>query len=459
MSVIAGLQDFRQEAPPADIGVYLFPGTTVVFKHTFAGSIYVCAVRGGERGWILVDYGIDAATVINSALSLANRVFVAAGSYTINTSILIQGMNNIVLEGEGWHSTKLVAGGADVVVIKIGDRTNASLASTNIIVRGFYIDGSSQTTETSPPENNDRRFGIELASPNTETKNVLIENCYIYNTGSESIYGYQVGFFVVQNCIIEGTRGFWASIHAHGAGSYGHIINNRIINSAVGGIRHGFLIAYNLLENVGLSGGADGRECGIVAGGYHSKVIGNTVICNFAGSVAGIQTYGVEDIIIGNNIQAAGGNNYAIKVLDDNAIVIGNKGRYDSCDAGILIQNVEGAIIVGNVFDRVTREGITLSGARRCIVVNNVLRRISKNDNNTYDAIIIKSYNTTASTRNIIQGNQIWSDLTNLPRYGINEADTNQDYNIIANNIVTNCATAAINKQGVNSILDNNITA
>jgi len=66
------LQDFRGQGPPADIGTFQLPCSVIVFQHVFSGTTYFCAVRSGERGWVLVDYGTNPATVCNSALSLAN---------------------------------------------------------------------------------------------------------------------------------------------------------------------------------------------------------------------------------------------------------------------------------------------------------------------------------------------------------------------------------------------------
>jgi len=72
MAAIAGLQDFRQQGPPADIGTFQLPCSVMIFKHTFSGTDYYYAIRSGARGWILIDVGVDPATVINSALSHAD---------------------------------------------------------------------------------------------------------------------------------------------------------------------------------------------------------------------------------------------------------------------------------------------------------------------------------------------------------------------------------------------------
>lgn len=93
MSVIAGLQDFRQEGPPADVGTFEFPGDILVFTHTFAGTTYACAIRSGERGWVLVDYGTVNTTVIQSGLAALtagrfwDELVIVKGTYTLTERI------------------------------------------------------------------------------------------------------------------------------------------------------------------------------------------------------------------------------------------------------------------------------------------------------------------------------------------------------------------------------------
>lgn len=67
MSVIAGIQDFRQEAPPADIGAYQLTTNVIVFQFTFSGTAYYAAMRGGVRSWDLISYGTDITVVIEAA--------------------------------------------------------------------------------------------------------------------------------------------------------------------------------------------------------------------------------------------------------------------------------------------------------------------------------------------------------------------------------------------------------
>ncbi len=416
-------------------------------------NIYVNDKEGNK-----VYETIDAPTAINWALNnlptVGGKVLVKAGTYTISSPILIQGKNNVVLEGEGWKSTKLVTSGADTICIKIGDRADANKACKDIIVRGFYIDGSSQTTETTIPETVDRRFGIEIAGG--ESKRILIEENYVYNTGSDGIYMYVSPKCVVRKNIVEGVRGYWAGIHNHlggeatAVGNEYAVVDNIVFNCNCSGIRHGVIIANNQLFDNGLSGATDGREAQIV-GGAGNIIIGNHINYYYRARV-GIKTFNERNIVVGNTV-ACGiyVDGYSRHIVANNGIIRG---------AGIRLYQTTGTRVCGNTFHQINEaHGILLQGSSRCVIDGNILADIGYSANNTYDAIRLEASGANNCLRNVIAHNQIYSGQANLPRYGIVEADANQDYNIIANNIVTNCATQAILRQGVNSIEDNNITA
>lgn len=143
MATIAGLQDFRQEGPPADIGTYQIPTGVMVFQHDFSGVTYYVALRSGDRGWILISVGTDYATVGNNAIIYANGVggdLVSLSScpagvsyFPVSTSILM--LNNVWLEGHGWHT-----------ILRARDALNAAViyavGRSNILVRDLYIEGN-----------------------------------------------------------------------------------------------------------------------------------------------------------------------------------------------------------------------------------------------------------------------------------------------------------------------------
>jgi len=98
------------------------------------------------------------------------------------------------------------------------------------------------------------------------------------------------------------------------------------------------------------------------------------------------------------------------------------------------------------------RHGIQIQGSTHCIISNNLIYQAGNAAHNTNDAIVLATQSGIHSTHNIFTGNQIWSDHGNLPRYGINEWDANQDYNQYYNNDIMNTATAPMNIQGLHSV-------
>lgn len=104
MSQIAGIQDFRQSGPPADTGVFQLPCSALVFNFVFSGTTYYCAVRSGERAWILIDCGIVPETVVNNAfttLGAGAHVVLADHTFTLVAAGFSFSANEQVLEGQG----------------------------------------------------------------------------------------------------------------------------------------------------------------------------------------------------------------------------------------------------------------------------------------------------------------------------------------------------------------------
>ena len=119
MAQIAGLKDFRQEGPPADIGTFQMPCSVLVFQFTFSGTTRTVSIRAGVRGWILVGNGTDFATVMNLSITylmalpqLGGMVSVSQGLHQVTIPILIRGP--IAIIGAGLNSTEFkMANGAN----------------------------------------------------------------------------------------------------------------------------------------------------------------------------------------------------------------------------------------------------------------------------------------------------------------------------------------------------------
>ena len=90
------ITDFRGQGPPGDIGTFQSSESIIVYQYIFSGTTYICAARQGDRGWVLVSYGIDAATVIQAATNaivalgnLAGKILIKRGQYTCNATIRV----------------------------------------------------------------------------------------------------------------------------------------------------------------------------------------------------------------------------------------------------------------------------------------------------------------------------------------------------------------------------------
>ncbi|GAH66872.1 unnamed protein product, partial [marine sediment metagenome] len=143
MSVIAGLQDFRQQGPPADVELYQLTTDIMVFEHVFAGITYYCAARSGSRGWVLVDMDTDPGAVINSAivaLATGGEITLAYhGTWVVNTTIVDNGVDNIAIRGLGNSTILQAAGGFASPIFEL-------TGVDHWMIRDLQIDGNSVAT-------------------------------------------------------------------------------------------------------------------------------------------------------------------------------------------------------------------------------------------------------------------------------------------------------------------------
>jgi len=425
-----------------------------VIPHIYSYMIYSDGsgyyARNGLTG--SVEYfDVNATNVIQHAINRVcgggGRVFIRSGTYPVS-GIVIQGCNDVEVVGEGW-STKLIANGPDVVVIKIGDRTDATKASKRIRVADLYIDGSAQQTETSEPEFVDRRFGIEVAG--SDTREVVIENCYIYNTGSDSIYGYFPGHTIVRNNVVIDTRGYWAAIHVHAGDHRFYVLGNMVIGSAVGGIRHGRIIAYNYLDYCGNVG-----KPVIDGGDWTAAIVGNYIINARWKGITTI-TFGQFRNVVANNViylgQSDGIHIYTneSKIQGIETLITGNE-IIDVNGSGIVV-DANHVIVKGNVISFPRQHGIVLNGGEYCLISDNMIRNPSFDNHNVYNGIHL----TNEAKFNRIIGNIIRAHNVHRPRYGIAESSTNENHNYIVGNYIEGPVIGAILRQGVNTIVKQNV--
>jgi hypothetical protein len=115
----------RGQGAPADIGTFQSPCSVMVYQYTFSGTTYICAARQGDRGWVLVDYGLVAVTVLQSAVNAVagnGTVFIKKGQYSITSTLTVDVTvlavpKYVTLEGESGATLVKAAGNFPVINI------------------------------------------------------------------------------------------------------------------------------------------------------------------------------------------------------------------------------------------------------------------------------------------------------------------------------------------------------
>lgn len=249
-AAIAGLQDFRQEGPPADIGTFQLPCSILVFQHTFSGTTYICAVRSGVRGWILVSYGTVAATVINAARAAitSGDIFLNAGAaYVMATPFQIA--SNIKLHGAGEGS--ILQAGANITALIVN--TNFGAGPTSYFcIENLALDGVKATYTCN---------GIDVeTAAGQPVSHGRITNVHIYLCSGDAIRLDYARVIMIQNNVLGGWLANGAAI-----GNNGNGINMTNMFDAV-------IIGNHILNNVGR---------GIYfQSGYSSSITGNYIAHN-----------------------------------------------------------------------------------------------------------------------------------------------------------------------------------
>jgi len=145
-AAIAGLQDFRQEGPPGDIGVFQFPATVNVFQYTFSGTTYYCALKS-DRGWrLIVPPNIDFYTVLQAAFNYLSTLdwqggHIHVGSMSVilsNTIVVPELVKGFLLTGDYNFKTNIEARvGLNAPAFNVGSLG----AVNNPVFSGFRFNG------------------------------------------------------------------------------------------------------------------------------------------------------------------------------------------------------------------------------------------------------------------------------------------------------------------------------
>jgi len=398
VSAIAGLQDFRREAPPADVGVYQFPADILVFKFDFAGTTHVCAVRGGAGAWVLVDYEVSSATndsaVIQSALNglTAGRDWkekvIVRGDYTLGVKLTVPSYTVLEIQGK-----LTLADGVNDNMIENSDTTNGN---TDIEICGGLLDGNRAN-------NAGNLAGIYLDN----VENCTVKDCRVINCARWGIY--------------------------LGHASYCHIYGCKCSNSGQHGIMVDDHVYYNTVENnICYDNGNHGISLEVYA--EHNSIVGNMCIGNVKGIVVENPPNRYNDVI-GNIVS---GNAHGIQIL------------------GSSTNHIRFCNFIGNIVSNNKEHGIYFTQyVSHCEIAGNVCVGNSTQTNNSRDNIYVKD----GSTYNYIHGNICRAGINaNKPRYGINIGTADCTDNLVINNDLYDdgYGTAPLNDGGTGTIINGN---
>lgn len=316
MAAIAGLQDFRQQGPPADIGTFQFPAGAMVFQFTFSGTTYFCAIMAGEQGWVLIGYDADAQTVIQAALDATHEVYVAAGLYILNDEILLNTYNT------------LRGAGIDVTILRMAEGVyenciTAAIGTTYVFVRYLTVDGLYPTNaRQGAPAGEDEMHqnGIVFR----ESSDGAIEHVKAVNCPWNGIMlGGDSKRNLIYNCEVDTTD--WHGIEIWGAipdateyPHYNVVFGCHVTTTAVGSYVFENNSHYNLLMGCYATAAAGGESLDLR---YQSE---NRIIGNRFDQRILIVSCPNIGIIADNNIGDDGIESIAISTNSNNGIITGN---------------------------------------------------------------------------------------------------------------------------------------
>lgn len=110
---------------------------------------------------------------------------------------------------------------------------------------------------------------------------------------------------------------------------------------------------------------------------------------------------------------------------------------------------------LGFIVNRPLHHGFDLEGSYKNSFIGCHVINPGQTTTNTYDGfILMNGTSNTPSTWNVIEGDYVVGNLSNKQRYGYNENDPAQNYNVLVGDVFTDALTANIYLQGPNSHAD-----
>lgn len=123
MAAIAGMQDFRGEGPPGDMGVFQFSYTHLVFIFAFSGVNYYVALNG-RTGRTIISTNCDA--LLAAILAANEDIYLKPGIYPLTVPLNLTSLIRI------W-------GSHDSILTYTGDSYCLHLTGDNIELHGFKV--------------------------------------------------------------------------------------------------------------------------------------------------------------------------------------------------------------------------------------------------------------------------------------------------------------------------------
>jgi parallel beta-helix repeat protein len=138
-----------------------------------------------------------------------------------------------------------------------------------------------------------------------------------------------------------------------------------------------------------------------------------------------------------NNLVRDGGSR-GIQLTGSKKNVISGNHVFSFNDHGIYFADSSNNNIVdSNVIESNSYNGIVLSESKYNTIQSNIFRNNGAGSDNAYSEIAIVDDDGIYSTYNVISNNSIEITGTNKAKYAISEETSNEDYNVITNNIIT----------------------
>ena len=264
----------------------------------------------------------DDTAAINLAIVAGRNIWFPAGTYLINTSILVSSKNNVRLQGAGMNVSIIKCAAATTFSVPPLDVTS----STNVSVAGFAFDSNSNASVASLPvvrfvSCTDISFSDSKISHSyigigiNSCTRFRVERNFITKNAVATALNYSIN---VTSTVTVSTQGevndnFCTNSGSGFLGNQINISRNQFINNSYGaGIATfgsttltiaGFFGKYYVTDNIchnGTQRDADGfMVAGMEIAGPYSRIENNTVSTN-AG--AGIRLFAYQSICSGNNV-------------------------------------------------------------------------------------------------------------------------------------------------------------